>query len=288
MACLPRALTDTEAVLSCQCSMFRTERAWFPQSTRGVRGIIHLHIPCCCVFTFEGYSVRLNIIWSLTFLNTTLSVKVGGLYSVKRKREKQSILLSVLNLFPLYTNWWRYDHGWCRTWSSPGAAVIPGLCFPPPHITTRHSNSTNFSENSRAACQLSWNTPSAHQMVSAFTIPKMERCGEGGFLLLFTELRVGSCPAWLQTPLQILLFLTSASLRPMFRCSQIGEHSEIELKVKAVTGSLGAQSNVITYLDYTSQGLRPHYQGRTQNNDLVVHKTVIIQTLKLKHSHPSL
>lgn len=153
--------------------------------------------------------------------------------------------------------------------------MIPVLCFLPPHITTRHSNSIDFSENSRAAREPSWNTPSAHQVVAAFTFPKMGRCGEGGFLLLFTELRVGSCPAWLQTPLQILLFLTSASLRPMFRCSQIGGHSEIELKVKAVTGSLGAQSDVITYLDYTSQHLRPHYQGRTQNNDLVVHKTEI-------------
>lgn len=61
---------------------------------------------------------------------------------------------------------------------------------------------------------------------------------------------------------EIMLLLNSAPLGPMFRCFPIGGHSEIELKVKAVTGSLGAQSDVITHLDYTSQGLRPHSQGK--------------------------
>lgn len=48
----------------------------------------------------------------------------------------------------------------------------------------------------------------------------------------------------------------------MFRCSQLGGGSKIEIKGKAVSGSLRAQSDVITYLDYTSQGLKPHSQEK--------------------------
>lgn len=82
----------------------------------------------------------------------------------------------------------------------------------------------------------------------------------GDFLLLFIELRVGSWPAWPQTALQIMLLLISASLATVFRCFQIGGCSEIELKVKAVTGSVGVQLDIIAHINYTSQGLRPRFQ----------------------------
>lgn len=41
------------------------------------------------------------------------------------------------------------------------------------HHITQHSNSSNFSENSRAAHKPSWSNPSAYQMVAPFIIPKM-------------------------------------------------------------------------------------------------------------------
>lgn len=36
--------------------------------------------------------------------------------------------------------------------------------------------------------------------------------------------------------------------------------SEVEVEVRAVAGSLGAQSDVVTHSGYTGQGLRPHSQ----------------------------
>lgn len=64
------------------------------------------------------------------------------------------------------------------------------------------------------------------QTMALFTSPKMEE--SDSFLLLFTN--SGGSTKLAQTARQIRLLLNSSSLGPVFRCSQIGRCSEIELK----------------------------------------------------------
>lgn len=88
--------------------------------------------------------------------------------------------------------------------------------------------------------------------------PPQNACGD--FLFLFTE--SGELTSLAPECPEIRLLLSSAPRGPMFRCSQLGGGSKIEIKAETVTRSLRAQSDVITHLDYTSQGLKPHSQEK--------------------------
>lgn len=142
-----------------------------------------------CIYFWRPFN-EANTISSLTFLKTLLSVKTGGIYVAKKGKN---------NIPFWFENFFSSDKLEIVTPRTMMYLGSPRSCYNSSsvhfllHHITQHSNSSNFSENSRAAHKPSWSNPSAYQMVAPFIIPKML-----GVTFRFFSLswEVGSWSAW--------------------------------------------------------------------------------------------